>query len=727
MKKLKYNTPRFSWMNGLPLGNGRLAAMYWEEADKDIFSLNNEWLTTGIYRERDCEDVSRFLPKVRELITEKKWYEATEMANKLFGGKGGVSGVKGRIDSYKPAGDINFFYGDEIDSGEYALDIEKGVLKIKKSTRGKTILGEFFISCVDDICVFKWYSDEKFSGKIKYTAQKDDILTLKTNYFDDSVEINGKFDGGIEYGVSVKIMTDGKNVADYDAISVIDATCIYVFADVYTENSPKSKFSFERVDYNSLIIRHIEKFLGEMNKVSLELNDSNSKEYTDRLIENVKENKIDNTILKQYFDYGRYLFLSSSICADLPLNLQGKWNYDVNPPWGSDYHFDINVQMCYWAAEALNMSEYTMPLISYLTRIAKNGGSTAKKLYGCRGTVLPLSSDIWAKTAPESCGWAVWIGGAGWMAQHMWTHYLYSGDKAFLQNVAYPYFIKVASFYEDYILFDVDGRCRILPSQSPENRFEGTGDFPVSIGESSAMDVQIAYDSLGYAINAAKILEVDEDKVQIWENIRKNLPEFKIGSDGRLLEWNEEFVEAEPGHRHLSHLYGLYPSDIFNEYQRNEHYEACKKSLYSRLSHGGGHTGWSRAWVSCLMAKIGDREGFFENYSGLLIDFATESMLDLHPPYIFQIDGNIGAMAALIEALISYSGGKVRLLKALPKQWKDGSLKGIKVPGGHTVNVSWKDGKVCEFEVMLGFGDKVIVVAEDREYVCDKDCNVKIK
>ena len=261
----------------------------------------------------------------------------------------------------------------------------------------------------------------------------------------------------------------------------------------------------------------------------------------------------------------------------------------------------------------------------------------------------------------------------------------------------------MAEFYEDYLQKDENGVYQILPSQSPENSVAEVGCFPVLIGQSSAMDVQLCFDALTYAIRSAEILGVDGDKAARWKELRDNLPPFAIGSDGRLMEWNREYTEREPGHRHLSHLYGLYPSDLFTPDTRPAQYEAGIRSLRYRLSHGGGHTGWSRAWVSCLAARLGDREGFYEHYSALIKDFATVSLLDLHPPRIFQIDGNLGAVAAGIEAVVSYYDDTAHLLRGVPAQWASGHLNGVKIPGGHTVNVSWENGRLSSLSVVMGF------------------------
>ena len=466
-----------------------------------------------------------------------------------------------------------------------------------------------------------------------------------------------------------------------------------------------SAYSLDAARYEEEKARHIARFSDIMGRLDFALNEEEglSGLPTDERIRRVKEGNADNGISRLCFDYGRYLLVSSSVCGQLPANLQGKWNDSLTPPWNCDYHFDINLQMNYWMAEPAGMPECAEALIRYVRSFLDSGREAAKRLYGCRGIFLPIQTDAWGISTPESYGWAVWIGAAPWIARHLWDHYRYSGDTAYLKNEAYEFFAAVAEFYEDYLQKDENGVYQILPSQSPENSVAEVGCFPVLIGQSSAMDVQLCFDALTYAIRSAEILGVDGDKAARWKELRDNLPPFAIGSDGRLMEWNREYTEREPGHRHLSHLYGLYPSDLFTPDTRPAQYEAGIRSLRYRLSHGGGHTGWSRAWVSCLAARLGDREGFYEHYSALIKDFATVSLLDLHPPRIFQIDGNLGAVAAGIEAVVSYYDDTAHLLRGVPAQWASGHLNGVKIPGGHTVNVSWENGRLSSLSVVMGF------------------------
>ncbi|MCL1794851.1 MAG: glycoside hydrolase N-terminal domain-containing protein [Oscillospiraceae bacterium] len=719
--KMRHAKPPCEWLEGLPIGNGRLAAMIWGGGDKDIIDLNHEWLWRGTNKNRQIVPAADRLESVRSLLKKGDFYNATIEANKYFGGDGGISKKKGRVDPYQTAGFLEFKLKDCAGFDWRELDIENGICKVSRKISGTAIISEFFASCENGLVMSKWHSgDEKseFSCSVFLSRAKDEGAKYKISVKNDKLEFCCAFDGGIEYALVSEIQTDGKCVAAENRIDIEGASYVKCMTNIATsvcgiENEIK-KYPMDFGVFDNEKIKHSEKFSKIMNGVALEIGESEAlcKLPIEERLDRIRKGKADNGMVALYFNFGRYLMVSSSINGDLPANLQGKWNDRIDPPWDSDYHFDINLQMNYWMAEPCNMPQCAEALLKYLETFYESGSKAAKGLYGCRGIYLPIQTDAWGVSTPESNGWAVWIGAAAWFSQHFWNHYIYSGDIDYLKNRGYRYLKAVAEFYEDYLVEDENGVLQVMPSQSPENSFgeaRGEINMPVAICISSAMDVQFAYDALGYAIKAAEILNADEDRVKLWKNMQNRLPDFKIGSDGRLLEWEDEKTEVEPGHRHLSHLYGVYPSDLFTSQTRAGQYRAGQKSLEFRLSHGGGHTGWSRAWVSCLQARFNNPEGFYEHFIALIRDFATVSLLDLHPPRIFQIDGNLGAVAALVEAIISYTDGKTHLLRSLPKEWGDGHLQGIKVPGGHIVSLWWKNGKAVALKVQIGFGGKLTV------------------
>jgi len=716
-----YTKPSTEWLEGLPIGNGRLAAMIWGDAEKDIIDLNHEWLWRGIYKDRENADVSEHLEYVRSLLKERDFLKATMAANLFFGGNGGISGRKHRVDPYQTAGYIEFKLHGCKQFEWRELDIDNGICRVSRDG----VISEFFASCENGLIMSKWFSNNKFSCTLSQARIEDKDAVYKFVTRENKFIFDCSFNGGIKYRSVTEIKTDGQCAVSDNSVDIENATYVKCITNIATSvfdlEDEINKYSTDFDSFEAEKVKHSVKFSGIMNGVILEIAEDielNKLSIEERLIR-IREGKRDNGIVAMYFNFGRYLMVSSSVAGDLPANLQGKWNNRIDPPWECDYHFDINLQMNYWMAEQCNMPQCAEALLKYLETFYESGREAAKKLYGCKGIYLPIQTDAWGKSTPEAFGWSVWVGAAAWFTQNFWNRYIYSGDIDYLRNRGYKFLKAVAEFYEDYLVEDENGVLQIMPSQSPENRFAGSFEnaFPVSIGVSAAMDVQLAYDALSYAIQAAEILKTDREQASLWKSMRNRLPDFKIGADGRLLEWNEEKTEVEPGHRHLSHLYGVYPSELFTSQTRPEQFEATRKSLEYRLSHGGGHTGWSRAWVACLQSRFGNADAFYAHYNALIRDFATVTLLDLHPPRIFQIDGNLGGVAAVIESMISFTDNKVYLLRSLPKEWSEGSLQGIKIPGGHIISVWWRNGKAANVKIKIGFGGSLTVCTNGEERV----------
>ena len=552
-----------------------------------------------------------------------------------------------------------------------------------------------------------WAADAGvFSGTLLFTRAEDPQAEYSYTIGAHEIRFQCGFTGGIRYTVRIQIRTDGAVSGEETGLRIQNASHLEAFVNIATSESGMeeelARYPVPQLPWDALLASHQAAFSSLLGRLRVHVDVPGNDLPTDARVAALKAGAQDPALLLLYFQYGRYLLASSSIRGQLPANLQGKWNDSVEPPWECDYHFDINIQMNYWMAEAANMHECAEALLQYVERLVPHGRKAAMDLYGCRGIYLPITNDAWGRATPEACGYAAWIGVAPWMAQHFWWHYLYSGDLDFLRDRAYPFFAGVAEFFQDYLVEDEAGVLQIMPSQSPENRFVGTGFWPVSLGISSAVDVQLVHDALGYAVQAGRILNVDAARVEQWAEMQRRLPPFGIGRDGRLLEWDREREEAEPGHRHLSHLYGLYPSNLFNPKDRPLQYEAAIRSLKTRLALGGGHTGWSRAWVACLFARIGDADGLWEHMQALVKDFATASLLDLHPPYIFQIDGNLGAVAAVLDGLVQCWGGRLHLLRALPAAWGTGSVSGIRAPGGPGLYLAGPAGARLRAGLRLG-------------------------
>ena len=711
MYMMRYDEPAKNWQEGLPIGSGRLAAMVWGDEFSDLLTLNHEWLWRGVNRDRKVVPAAQHLEKLRSLLKEKRYAEATDFGNLHFGGKGGMSGEPAGEDPYQPAGELRFTPSDDFLYIERSLDIRQGVAGAERFFDDTSLSSYFFASCEDSLIYARWESvgSKRFSGVLEMSRVEDPDADVKVTVTESTIILDCTFKGGISHRIIASFCSNGEFYADGCTLRVANASylncVINIATSVHGIEDELRQYTINTSNFSDSFIGHKELFTSQMDKVNFSLED-------------------DDIIYVLYYNFGRYLMLSSTICGQLPPNLQGKWNDRIAPPWDCDYHFDINIQMAYWLVEPCGMRRAAEVLFDYLESYYESAEEAARELYGCRGIYLPLQSDVWGISTPESYGWAVWLGAAPWMAQHFWHHYTYNGDEVFLRERAYRFFVKVAEFYEDYLILDENGVYQIMPSQSPENRFEGSGDMPVALCTSAAMDVQLCYDAFTYAIDSAEILGVDADRVGQWKKMRENLPGFHIGSDGRLLEWNEEKQEVpeELGHRHISHLYGVHPGELFTSETRSEQYYAARKSLDFRLHHGGGHTGWSRALVASLMARFNDGEGFYEHYTALIKDFSTLTLLDLHPTDLFQIDGNFGGVAAVNEALVRCVDGKIHLLCALPKKWHSGEITGLKTVGGHILDLQWKDGKAIKVNLTMGFKNKAIICFEGKEHVASGNC-----
>ncbi len=749
-----YTSPAGSWINGLPIGNGRLAAMVQETETYDEVTMNHEWLWEAGIRHRHANENAKYLPLVRQIFKEGRLFEAAVASNLLYSGKTGVE-LDNPDSLQKPAlaAEVSFYYSSKENKYlERRLDITKGVATVKRLIDSATVTSTYFASFDDGLLHYSWEADKPFSGELTLTrrpmmeAESDERVDVDPyckldpiSHGENEIILGGiltdcvfvdveRFENKLVY------KTDGKVTPTEKGIFVEGATYIHAVVNIATSGKNEELILEDNPcvlpeDFAGAKAKHcdiFEKFISRV-EFNLEGKDTSLDQLTtDRRVALMKTGSVDNGICEMYFDFGRYLMASGTYMAELPTHLQGKWNNMVLPPWDSDFHMDINLQMNYWAAESINMPEAALGLINFLNKNKESGKETARNLYGCRGIVYPISTDV-SGDHYGVYGWGAWTGAAAWLGQHIWWHYVYSGDVDFLRDHAYDYFVQVAEFYEDFMYLDENGVYQLSPSYSPENPLKNQPYLPVALTVSCSTDVQFVYDSLNYAIKSAKILGVDEDKVARWEEILRHIPEFKIGSDGRLMEWSEEYEEFEPGHRHLSHLYGVYPSSIFTPETRAPQYNAAIRSLEFRMEHGGGHTGWSRAWCACLFARLKRKADFYEHYTALIKDFAAETLLDLHPPHLFQIEGNFGGVAAVVEAIVSCYDDKVFLLDALPDEWASGSLKGIKVPGGHTVDIEWKDGRAVDVTVTLGFAKSITVVVEGKEHTISGEIGEEFK
>jgi alpha-L-fucosidase 2 len=523
-----------------------------------------------------------------------------------------------------------------------------------------------------------------------------------------------------------------KAVGEHLICEKADQITIYVAAatsfrepDVRSAVKNKLEKALEK-DYETIKKDHIHDYRQYFDTCRLELDYDASKDRltTDERLHAISKENSDGGLIQTYFDFGRYLLISSSRPGTLPANLQGIWNPSMTPPWGSKYTININTEMNYWPSEVLGLSKCHEPLFDLLKRMEKRGRKTAETMYGCRGFVAHHNTDLWADTAPQDMyiPATYWVMGGAWLCTHIWEHYEFSGDETFLREM-YPVIKSAVLFFLDFLV-EKDGEYVTCPSVSPENTYILPDGTKGCICYGATMDNEILRDLFDICLAAGNLLHEDETFLKPVREVRSRLPKLKIGTEGQLLEWMEEYEEAEPGHRHVSHLYGLYPSSQIQMGVTPDLTQAAKKTLQRRREHGGGHTGWSRAWMICMYARLWEGEEAYQNLLLLLQNSTLDNLLDYHPP--FQIDGNFGAAAGIAEMLLQSVGrperekNQVVLLPALPKAWKKGSIRGICTRGGGIFDLSWEDGVLKEVRVRTKWirYQAELIYGEQKKNVC---------
>jgi alpha-L-fucosidase 2 len=734
--KLIYNKPASKWTEALPLGNGRIGAMVFGGTNEERFQINEGTLWGGAPHDYAQPSEHKNLDQIRRLIFSGDIQQADHLASTMLG-------KPSLLMPYQPFCDLRLHFPDQGQISDYHRDLtlNDAIAETSYSAGSVEFRREAFISYPDQVLAIKLTASKQ--GQLTFEIGMDSPQpgTEVVAVGSDMLQLTGQImprqnpkwswigswaQPGMRFAALLKasvvngsVVKDGNRLKILHADSVTllfsNATSFKNYRDISGDALGTAKQYLERAErktYDQLLQRHLEDFHSLFSRVELHLGDSESAEPTDQRIQEFAKTD-DPALVALYFEYGRYLLISSSRPGGQPANLQGIWNQDLLPAWGSKWTTNINLEMNYWQADTGDLWETEKPLWGLIRGLQVTGAQTAKIVYHSDGWVLHHNTDLWRATTPVDGSWGVWPMGEAWLANQMWDHYEYSGDKEFLQRDAYPAMKGAAEFILGTLVkappgTPFAGDLVTNPSTSPENQYLLNGK-PGHLTYAATMDLELIRELFENCGRAAAELGVDKPFTSNLKRVAQQLPPLQIGERGQLQEWIEDYAETEPHHRHVSHLYSLYPGDDISLESTPKLAAAARKSLELR---GDGSTGWSDVWRMALWARLRNPERAYANLRLLLTESTLPNMFDLCPP--FQIDGNLGAPAAITEMLVQSTPSEVRILPALPKEWQNGDLHGVRVRGGGSVSIAWRQGQLTQvtlsaarrMQYRIVYGDK---------------------